>query len=110
METQKNKSIMRHVVAYIVMTLIIGVLGYRIYTLENEKFEISKKEILTEHKLLSTVRICELNKSLSTLKLWECKGIKHHIIDSIKVHLHFTNKAIIKRDSAYIADRYENLK
>jgi hypothetical protein len=114
MEIEKKESRKRHVVVYIVMTLIIGLLAYHIYKLEEEKellkIESAKKEILGEYKLLNAARINELNKSMVTLKLLECKGVKRHVIDSITIHLFVTNESLIRRDSAFIKERYEKLK
>lgn len=109
MEIEKKVSLRTVIGGAILFTFAIFVLDYQIYTLENEKKELQVKDIVNEYNLLNLVRTYEWKKSMVTIDLLKCKGVKQRVLDSLSLRLFYSNQLIVTRDSTYIVDRYNEL-
>jgi hypothetical protein len=106
----KKHLVKLNILAYSTLIIVIGLLADQIRTVEFRNAELIQEIISTEYKLLNSARTCELDKSMKSLKLFECRGVKRHIIDSLTQHLYHTNETLIKRDSTFVIRRYQELK
>jgi len=78
--------------------------------LKNEKYELMLQDILKDYQIMNLARVSRIEKSKVTLDLYKCRGMKQNLIDSIHLKLYLQNDLIMKRDSAVIRQRYEELK